>query len=157
MNVNEDFFRRFSAENKLKMAQSLTDSDINRMTYETLSRIIKEACNDKNYRTVGFVREKRVSNDWNSNLESVCCLKRKEPCVCFTVFYSNTDGTAGVPLKELFRKGDLRFSYEYTDRYDDKQTAHYSYSEQKVIEIKRNIVISCIETKYADKLKKAVA
>ena len=40
MNVNIDFFRRFSAENKAKMADSLTDSQVQRMNLDTLSRII---------------------------------------------------------------------------------------------------------------------
>ena len=76
MNVNIDFFRRFSAENKAKMADSLTDSQVQRMNLDTLSRIIKEACTEANYRTVYISRDLRVSNGWNSELEMVSCAKR---------------------------------------------------------------------------------
>lgn len=157
MNVNQDFFRRFSADNKVKMAENLSDADINRMNYDTLSRIIKEACTEANYRTVYFPDEQRVSNNWNANLAFVCCSKRKEPAVYFDIFYSNTDGTAFVPLKDLFSRGELRFSHEYNDYCGGRQTAYYRFSESKVMEIKKNIVIACIKAKYADKLKKAVA
>ena len=156
MNVNIDFFRRFSAENKAKMADSLTDSQVQRMKLDTLSRIIKEACTEANYRTVYISRELRVSNDWNSELEMVSCGKRNEPVVWFCVQLGNTDSSVAVPLADLFKGGDLHFKKEYMDRYGGTQTKYFSYSAEKILPIKKAIIVSCIKEKYKDKLRKAV-
>ena len=152
MNVNTDFFRRFSAENKLKMAESLTDSQVQSMKFETLSRIVKEACTDANYRNVYIPHEMRVSNDWNSNLQMVSCEKRREPAVWFCVQYGSTDSSVAVSLAALFKGGDLRFKKEYMDRYGGTQTAHFSYRVNKIVAIKKAIIVSCIRAKYKDKL-----
>ena len=156
MNVNIDFFRRFSAENKVKMADSLTDSQVRSMRLDTLSRIIKESCTESNYRQVYISRDLRVSNDWNSELEMVSCAKRKEPVVWFYVQFGNTDSSVAVSLADLFKGGDLHFKKEYTDRYDETQTAHFCYSADKILPIKKAIIVSCIKEKYKDKLRKAV-
>ena len=156
MNVNIDFFRRFSAENKAKMADSLTDSQVQRMNLDTLSRIIKEACTEANYRTVYISRDLRVSNGWNSELEMVSCAKRKEPVVWFYVQFWNTDSSVAVPLADLFKGGDLHFKKGYMDRYGGTQTKYFSYSAEKILPIKKAIIVSCIKEKYKDKLRKAV-
>ena len=153
MNVNIDFFRRFSAENKVKMADSLTDSQVRSMRLDTLSRIIKESCTDSNYRKVYISRDLRVSNDWNSELEMVSCAKRKEPVVWFYVQYWNTDSSEAVPLADLFKGGDLHFKTEYMDRYGGTQTAHFTFRADKIVAIKKAIIVSCIKAKYIKKLK----
>lgn len=155
MNVNTDFFRRFSAENKVRMAESLTDSQVQSMKLDTLSRIVKEACTDANYRNVYIPHEMRVSNDWNSNLEMVSCAKRREPAVWFYVQYGSTDSSVAVPLADLFKGGELRFKKEYMDRYGGTQTAHFSFSASKIVAIKKAIIVSSLRAKYKDKLPKA--
>jgi len=152
-NINQFLFTRTAPQKKLAVINNLSQYELLNVTTATITRIIKEAGYGKKGSPNKTLRlTVTVGNDWNSDVESIYVWKGKL-YIDFYLQYSNTDTSTEDTWSNFIYRGDYRGSYKYTDRYDNPQTAYFTYDEEDKARVIKAILKSYIKTKYASKLK----
>lgn len=157
MNINVDLFRRFQPEKKLEMINKMTQSELLSVSPETVKRIIKEAGTNRyksRNKELKIARERRVGNNWNSDLESVELYKGKL-YVGLYVQYGDceTDTTEIEEYAKFFKSGEYLGQIKGIDRCFNPKYYYFRYDSEAKAECMRSILLEYVNRKYADKLK----
>jgi len=154
MNINEELFRRYGAEKKMKMVMELTEDEVLATTAATVTRIIKEVGVSRYERSrdkvLGIPVGIRTGNRWNSTFESVM-LSRGKLYVALYIQYSNTDTNDSEYYDKFFSSVDYRGSICYEDRHGNPQTEYYTYTRRDKAKAMRAILITYLDRKYNSK------
>lgn len=153
-NVNIELFKRTAPVKKIDIIKNLTQNELNRISEDTIIRIIKEAGRRLNgTRDYEFYvnPDIRKGNNWNSEVEGMW-LYKGELSIMLYVQFDNTDTVLIVPFNEFFRKGDFRKAMRRDDWYGNLQTHYFVYDEKEKAEVIRSFCLEYINTKYKSKL-----
>ena len=153
-NINIELFKRTTPVKKIEIIENLTQTELGRVTEETILKIVKETgrrlTGSRNYEF--YVNpDRRKGNNWNSVVEGLWLYKGKLSVMIY-VQYGNTDSSLIVPFQYFFKKGDFRGTVKRDDRYGNPQTYYYVYDEKDKAEIIRSFCLEYVNTKYKSKL-----
>lgn len=158
ININKFLFSRTAPAKKIEVIENLDESELWRITDDTFRRIIKEAGQNL-YKSKN--KEMRlthcVGNNWNSEVECIGYWGRKKDLtIDFYVQYGDceTDTTMCEDFAKFNRRGNFRGEIPSTDRHGNPRTWYYNYDEEDKEDVFRAILLSYVEIKYHDKLKK---
>lgn len=110
INVNIELFKRTTPVKKIEIIENLTQTELGRVTEETILKIVKETGRRrKGTRDYEFYinPDRRKGNNWNSVVEGLWLYKGKLSVMVYVQF-DNTDTSLIVPFQYFFKKGDFR-------------------------------------------------
>ena len=139
INVNIELFKRTTPVKKIEIIENLTQTELGRVTEETILKIVKET------------GRRRKGNNWNSVVEGLWLYKGKLSVMVYVQF-DNTDTSLIVPFQYFFKKGDFRGTVKRDDHYGNPQTHYYVYDEKDKAEVLRSFCLEYVNTKYKSKL-----
>ena len=132
INVNIELFKRTTPVKKIEIIENLTQTELGRVTEETILKIVKETGRRrKGTRDYEFYinPDRRKGNNWNSVVEGLWLYKGKLSVMVYVQF-DNTDTSLIVPFQYFFKKGDFRGTVKRDDHYGNPQTHYYVYDEK---------------------------
>lgn len=148
MMINRFIFSRTRPANKMQIINNADDGNLLNVTESTLIRIIKEVgYGSKGSHSKSLALMENVGNNWNSTVSNIYIYKKKA-YITFYIQYSNTDTCTSVALSEFLGNTDFNGHYTYTDRYDNEQTAYFSYTSQEKAKVIKEILLTYIHKKY---------
>ena len=171
-NVNEAIFSRMKPNNKIDYVRLLSSSELMNVKRDTIIRCIKEV-GDKEYtykidkktnesikkltrdKKLFLSDERRVGNDWNSNILGIYFIKSK----LFVNIYFQMDSTDSdflVDYDEFFSIGEYNGKKYEMDRYGELVPRYFRYTQRMKENAIKNILLEYIHKKYADKLSQSV-
>lgn len=146
-NVNEFVFGRTKAEKKLKVLDNLSDSELRKVTNETMLRIYKECrgkdSDGKPYDRFRIDCSRRAGNNWNSTIEFLYEYNGK-PYLCLYVQNSSTDSS------ECVSYGEFKGSAKYRG-YCDRLTMFFTYNSEDIANVIRCILKEFVYYKYIER------
>lgn len=148
MNINIELFKRYGAKKKLEIINSLTDSELQQTSQNTVKRILKEAGYGKpRARDKYLGLSERPGNNWNSNIVAVN-LEKGELWLDVYIQYSNTDATTCERYTNFFKRGGYSGHIVDSDRYGNPQTYYFNYSEEAQARAIKSVLRQYIHNKY---------
>ena len=158
-NINTELFKRYAPKKKLDIIESLSPSELLATTPATITRIIKEA-GENRYKSrdkrLFISRDRQRGNSWNSTVEAVELLKGKVYIDVY-VQYENTDTNTDYPLSSFLGRGESRVEINRDDRYGNPRTYYSHYDEGSKARVIKSILHQYVYNKYEDKLRKEEA
>ena len=146
-NVNEFIFGRTKAEKKLEVLDTLSGSELRKVTNDTILRIYKE-CRSKDSDGKPNDRfwidnKRRAGNDWNSTIEFIHEYKGKA-YISFYVQNTKTDWGENVSY-ERFKAGT-----EFRG-YSDYLNTYFRYDADDIANVIRCILKEFVYYKYIER------
>ena len=148
-NINEEIFKRYKPENKLKIVENCSESDLLSVRVSTIIRCIKEAGRGEYGKQRSHNKGLYISgasNNWNAAVESLSLYKGKLG-VSFYVQYSNTDGYEGDSWENFMKHEEYQGSISYTDRYGGTQTDYFRFDRSDKARVIKAILTAYIKNK----------
>jgi len=154
MNINQFLFTRTAPKKKLEVIESLEDSQLLAITYNTILRMIKEAGVGDSRKTRSKFKTLYIdgaSNEWNSRVTSI--FNRQKDVIYMNVYIQgdDTDTDVWYELKDFL---DNRYEDQclghieesFRNGYSHSKPANYNRSDRaRVI---RSICTAYLHSKY---------
>ena len=144
MDLNTTILGRTAVSKKRDAVKSASESDLLRVTEDTIKKMLKKQKPDKYYPNRKTLFFNRVSNNWNADAKSVE-LYRGKVFINFYVQYSNTDTDECEYLNKFLGSGDYRGAINYEDRYGNGQTAYYRFDRTDKANVVRAILLAYLD------------
>ena len=150
MNINQLIFSRTAPVKKRETVKHLSQSELLAISSETILRIVREVGSG-----IGKSRNKElrlnVSNDWNSEIESVR-LYKGQLSVEIYLQYENTDTNTSVSLPDFLQAGNYRGNVIRSDRHGNNRSYYFTYSESDKAELVKSLLLEYLHRKFPNQL-----
>ena len=154
MNINQFIFSRTAPVKKMEIAKNLSRSELLAISPETMLRIVKEvgsSIGKSRNKELRFSQNLRVSNGWNSEIESIR-LYKGQLSVEIYLQYENTDTNTSVSLPDFIQAGSYRGSVIKSDRHGNNRSYYFTYTDSDKAEFVKSLLLEYLHRKYPNKL-----
>ena len=156
-NINSDLFKRFQPKRKLELIDRLTDSELRKVSENTIKRIIREAgtrLHKSRDKRLTISESQRAGNRWNSTVNGVENIKGKL-YVSLYVQYSNTDTDTSEHYATFFAQGEYHGQVKGSDSHGNTRFYYFTYDDGDKMNVLRSILREYVLRKYHSKLQEA--